>query len=101
MSKLTLRQFTDVVKALMEASLTKEYGIRLKIIEEPDEISDDGIQVTLKVERENIKECTKSGKMCETYSCNCNSNAYFFDMDESYHDYEERMDKGEEPESIS
>lgn len=99
MSKLTLRQFTDVVKALMEASLTKEYGIRLKIIEEPDEISDDGIQVTLKVERENIKECTKSGKMCETYSCNCNSNAYFFDMDESYHDYEERMDKGEEPES--
>lgn len=30
MSKLTLRQFTDVVKALMEASLTKEYGIRLE-----------------------------------------------------------------------
>lgn len=37
--------------------------------------------------------------MCETYSCDCNSNAYFFDMDENYHDYEERMDKGEEPES--
>lgn len=99
MSKLTLRQFTDVVKALMEASLTKEYGIRLEIIEEPDEIFDDGVKVTLKVERESIKACTKSGKMCETYSCDCNSNAYFFDMDENYHDYEERMDKGEEPES--
>lgn len=99
MNKLTLRQFTDVVKALMEASLTKEYGIRLEIIEEPDEISDDGVKVTLKVEKESIKECTKSGKMCETYSCDCNSNAYFFDMDENYHDYEERMDKGEEPES--
>ena len=97
MSKLTLRQFTDVVKALMEASLTKEYGIRLEIIEEPDEIFDDGVKVTLKVERESIKACTKSGKMCETYSCDCN--AYFFDMDENYHDYEERMDKGEEPES--
>lgn len=99
MSKLTLRQFTDVVKALMEASLTKEYGIRLEIMEEPDEISDDGVKVTLKVEKESIKECTKSRKMCETYSCDCNSNAYFFDMDENYHDYEERMDKGEEPES--
>lgn len=56
MSKLTLRQFTDVVKALMEASLTKEYGIRLEIMEEPDEISDDGVKVTLKVEKESIKE---------------------------------------------
>ena len=74
MSKLTLRQFTDVVKALMEASLTKEYGIRLEIMEEPDEISDDGVKMTLKVEKESIKECTKSGKMCETYSCDCNSN---------------------------
>ena len=72
MSKLTLRQFTDVVKALMEASLTKEYGIRLEIMEEPDEISDDGVKMTLKVEKESIKECTKSGKMCETYSCDCN-----------------------------
>lgn len=99
MNKLTLRQFTDVVKALMEASLTKKYGIRLEIIEEPDEVSDDGVQVTLKVERESIKECTKSGRMCETYSCDCNSNAYFFDMNENYHDYEERMAKGEESES--
>lgn len=99
MNKLTLRQFTDVVKALMEASLTKKYGIRLEIIEEPDEVSDDWVQVTLKVERGSIKECTKSGKMCETYSCDCSSNAYFFNMNENYQDYEVRMNKGEESES--
>lgn len=99
MNKLTLRQFTDVVKALMEASLAKKYGIRLEIIEEPDEVSDDWVQVTLKVERGSTKECTKSGKMCETYSCDCSSNAYFFNMNENYQDYEVRMNKGEESES--
>ena len=98
MDKLTLRQFADVVKALLEAGLAK-YNVRLEIIEDVDGVFDDEMQVSIRVEKEKSEEHTEKGKTGETYSCSYNSNAYFFDMNENYHDYEARISRGEEAES--
>ena len=49
MEKLTLRQFADVTKALVEAGLSKEEGeYTVKLSEMPDRFRDEGIYFSLK-----------------------------------------------------
>ena len=57
MEKLTLRQFADVTKALVEAGLSKEEGeYTVKLSEMPDRFRDEGIYFSLKGTKKIEKE---------------------------------------------
>ena len=57
MEKLTLRQFADVVKALVEAGLSKENKkYNLKITETPNAGEDEGIRIVMTIKAEKEKE---------------------------------------------
>ena len=56
MEKLTLRQFADVIKALVEADMPKEAGFTLKVVESGDKEKADGQKVELVCTKEEKKE---------------------------------------------
>ena len=58
MEKLTLRQFADVIKALVEADMPKEAGFTLKVVESGDKEKADGQKVELVCTKEEKKEET-------------------------------------------
>ena len=61
MEKLTLRQFADVVKALVEAGLSKENKkYNLKITETPNAEEDEGIRIVMTIKAEKEKEDTEA-----------------------------------------
>lgn len=100
MGKLTLRQFTDVVKALLEAGLVKKEGFKIKVIEDADKFLEEGTQMTIEVEKEVVKECESKRKNKESYFCDCRSDILSFDMNQKYLDYEKRMDSKKEEETV-
>ena len=55
MEKLTLRQFADVIKALVEADMPKEAGFTLKVVESGDKEKADGQKVELVCTKEEKK----------------------------------------------
>lgn len=57
MEKLTLRQFSDVVKALVEAGLSKENKkYNLKITETPNAGENESIRIVMTIKAEKEKE---------------------------------------------
>lgn len=87
MEKLTLRQFADVIKALVEADMPKEAGFTLKVVESGDKEKADGQKVELVCTKEEKKEDTKKTDSVEAYSSEyCNAEIY--DMNADYREYE-------------
>lgn len=77
MEKLTLRQFADVIKALVEADMPKEAGFTLKVVESGDKEKADGQKVELVCTKEEKKEDTKKTDSVEAYSSEyCNAEIY-------------------------
>ena len=81
MEKLTLRQFADVVKALVEAGLSKENKkYNLKITETPNAGEDEGIRIvmTIKAEKEKEESAEQSYRSRKySYSMTLNMNAKY------------------------
>lgn len=77
MEKLTLRQFADVVKALVEAGLSKENKkYNLKITETPNAEEDEGIRIVMTIKAEKEKE-EKAEQSYRTCSMTLNMNAQY------------------------
>lgn len=81
MEKLTLRQFADVVKALVETGLSKENKkYNLKITETPNAGEDEGIRIvmTIKAEKEKEESAEQSYRSRKySYSMTLNMNAKY------------------------
>ena len=81
MEKLTLRQFSDVVKALVEAGLSKENKkYNLKITETPNAGEDESIRIvmTIKAEKEKEEKAEQSYRSRKySYSMTLNMNAQY------------------------
>lgn len=81
MEKLTLRQFSDVVKALVEAGLSKENKkYNLKITETPNAGEDESIRIvmTIKAEKEKEEKAEQSYRNRKySYSMTLNMNAQY------------------------
>lgn len=81
MEKLTLRQFADVVKALVEAGLSRENKkYNLKITETPNAGEDEGIRIvmTIKAEKEKEESAEQSYRSRKySYSMTLNMNAKY------------------------
>ena len=84
MEKLTLRQFADVVKALVEAGLSKENKkYNLKITETPNAGEDEGIRIVMTIKAEKEKE-----EMAEQSYINSKySYSMSLNMNAKYHTY--------------
>ena len=88
MEKLTLRQFADVIKALVEANMPKEAGFTLKVVESGDKEKADGQKVELVCTKEEKKEDTKKTDSVEAYSSEYCSAEITYDMNADYREYE-------------
>lgn len=88
MEKLTLRQFADVIKALVEADMPKEAGFTLKVVESGDKEKADGQKVELVCTKEEKKEDTKKTDSVEAYSSEYCSAEITYDMNADYREYE-------------
>lgn len=88
MEKLTLRQFADVIKALVEADMSKEAGFTLKVVESGDKEKADGQKVELVCTKEEKKEDTKRTDSVEAYSSEYCSAEITYDMNADYREYE-------------
>lgn len=88
MEKLTLRQFADVIKALVEADMPKEAGFTLKVVESEDKEKADGQKVELVCTKEEKKEDTKKTDSVEAYSSEYCSAEITYDMNADYREYE-------------
>lgn len=81
MEKLTLRQFSDVVKALVEAGLSKENKkYNLKITETPNAGENESIRIvmTIKAEKEKEEKAEQSYRSRKySYSMTLNMNAQY------------------------
>lgn len=88
MEKLTLRQFADVIKALVEAGMPKEAGFTLKVVESGDKEKADGQKVELVCTKEEKKEDTKKTDSVEAYSSEYCSAEITYDMNADYREYE-------------
>ena len=88
MEKLTLRQFADVIKALVEAGMPKEAGFTLKVVESGDKEKADGQKVELVCTKEEKKEDTKRTDSVEAYSSEYCSAEITYDMNADYREYE-------------
>lgn len=87
MEKLTLRQFADVIKALVEADMPKEAGFTLKVVESGDKEEADGQKVELVCTKEEKKD-TKKTDSVEAYSSEYCSAEITYDMNTDYREYE-------------
>lgn len=84
MEKLTLRQFSDVVKALVEAGLSKENKkYNLKITETPNAGEDESIRIVMTVKAEKEKE----EKAEQSYRSRKYSYSMTLNMNAQYHTY--------------
>lgn len=88
MEKLTLRQFADVIKALVEADMPKEAGFTFKIVESGDKEKADGQKVELVCTKEEKKEDAKKTDSVEAYSSEYCSAEITYDMNADYREYE-------------
>ena len=88
MEKLTLRQFADVIKALVEADMPKEAGFTHKVVESGDKEKADGQKVELVCTKEEKKEDTKKTDTVEAYSSEYCSAEITYDMNADYREYE-------------
>ena len=86
MEKLTLRQFADVIKALVEADMPKEAGFTLKVVESGDKEAD-GQKVELVCTKEEKKD-TKKTDSVEAYSSEYCNAEITYDMNADYREYE-------------
>ena len=88
MEKLTLRQFADVIKALVEADMPKEAGFTIKVVESGDKEKADGQKVELVCAKEVKNEDTKKTDSVEAYSSEYCSAEITYDMNADYREYE-------------
>lgn len=88
MEKLTLRQFADVIKALVEADMPKEDGFTLKVVESGGKEKADGQKVELVCTKEEKKEDTKKTDSVEAYSSEYCNAEITYDMNADYREYE-------------
>ena len=95
MKKLTLRQFADVTKALVEAGLSKEEGeYTVNLNEIPDRFRDEGVYFSLKGTKKIEKE-VENGDEETDVACSFRSEGEIeLDMNHKYERYVEEMDKG-------
>lgn len=90
MEKLTLRQFSDVIKALVEANLSKEENcFIISVSEEPDKSKAEGMHIYLTGRKDKIKKCEtgESPVKCEEYE----GYEILYDMNNEYRYYETRI----------
>lgn len=88
MEKLTLRQFADVIKALVEAGMPKEAGFTFKVVESGDKEKTDGQKMELVCAKEVKNEDTKKTDSVEAYSSEYCSAEITYDMNADYREYE-------------
>lgn len=95
MEKLTLRQFADVTKALVEAGLSKEEGeYTVELNEIPDRFRDEGVYFSLKGTKKIEKEVEDDDEETDV-ACSFRSDGEIeMDMNHRYERYVEEMDKG-------
>lgn len=86
MEKLTLRQFSDVIKALVEASVTKEAG-KLDLVLETSK-AEDGEQISLVCKKEQKKEDEKKIAGVDVSSKEVSFVELYYDMNSEYRNYE-------------
>ena len=96
MEKLTLRQFADVTKALVEAGLSKEEGeYTVNLNEMPDRFRDEGVYFSLKGTKKIEKEIEEDDEEETDVACSFRSEGEIeMDMNHRYERYVEEMDKG-------
>lgn len=94
MEKLTLRQFADVTKALVEAGLSKEEGeYTVELNEIPDRFRDEGVYFSLRGTKKIEKEVEDDEET--DVACSFRSEGEIeLDMNHKYERYVEEMDKG-------
>lgn len=97
MEKLTLRQFADVVKALVEANLSKEAEddctYTVSLISNTSQKADGGIQMVLKGEKTVKAEIADTEDDCEISSYESYTSEADFDMNSQYNEYVKQMDE--------
>lgn len=95
MEKLTLRQFADVTKALVEAGLSKEEGeYTVELNEMPDRFRDEGVYFSLKGTKKIEKEVEDDDEETDA-ACSFRSEGEIeMDINHRYERYVEEMDKG-------
>lgn len=95
MEKLTLRQFADVTKALVEAGLSKEEGeYTVKLNEMPDRFRAEGVYFSLKGTKKIEKEVEGDDEETDVACCFCSEGEIELDMNHKYERYVEKMNKG-------
>ena len=95
MEKLTLRQFADVTKALVEAGLSKEEGeYTVKLNEMPDRFRAEGIYFSLKGTKKIEKEVEGDDEETDVACSFCSEGQIELDMNHKYERYVEEMNKG-------
>ena len=95
MEKLTLRQFADVTKALVEAGVSKEEGeYTVKLSEMPDRFRDEGIYFSLKGTKKIEKEVKDDDAETDVACSFCSEGEIELDINHKYERYIEEMDKG-------
>lgn len=100
MEKLTLRQFSDVVKALVEANLSKEEGVfSISLTEKASKIYDEGIEIILTGRKTVNKDYQSEDSTHEIHCCESESNSVSYNMNVEYREYELQIMENVAPQS--